>query len=111
MKRVLSIIMALCMAVSCMTCVAYAAEGTSTDYDDFKATSLWPLLKEAGYLVVNEEGLLESAIRTKTGGVQVVHLLKLLPEHLEIPSVVGAVSQIEVNHGLIRDPLGFSHGS
>lgn len=59
MKRVLSIIMALCMAVSCMTCVAYAAEGTSTDYDDFKATSLWPLLKEAGYLVVNEEGLLE----------------------------------------------------
>lgn len=58
MKRVFSVIMALCLAMSCMTSIAYAAEDVSTDYDGSKATSLWPLLKEGGYLLANENGLL-----------------------------------------------------
>ncbi len=59
MKRVFSIIMALCLALSCLTTVAYAVEDVPAAYNSSKATSLWPLLKEGGYLVVNEAGYLE----------------------------------------------------
>ena len=39
-----------------------------------------------------------------------VTVLKLLPRHLELALVVGAVSQIKVDQGLIRDSFGFGQG-
>ena len=34
----------------------------------------------------------------------------LLPRHLELSSVVSAVSQVKVDQGLIRDSFGFGQG-